>query len=94
VSADATHTPAPAESSASALMGKPEAITPVVAVEHRGHLLVLDQCCYCGARHTHGDGGQPGPWHRVAHCPTPQPKGASAGYVLVERETIIPRPDT
>jgi hypothetical protein len=61
---------------------------PVIGVRRkRGGLLIIDCCIFCGAKHVHGDGGDPGPFfgHRVAHCPI-SVSGSHVGYFLVDRE--------
>jgi hypothetical protein len=58
---------------------------PVVGVRHgEGHDLIIDHCLFCGGKHVHGDGGDPGPYygHRVAHCP----RDVGCGYFLVDRD--------
>ncbi len=58
---------------------------PVVGVRHgEGHHLIIDCCLFCGGKHVHGDGGDPGPFygHRVAHCPF----DVGGGYFLEDRD--------
>jgi len=71
---------------------------PIVGVKRRGHLLVILECPFCGARagtrkqHVHGTGGPPGIGrprrnygHRQAHCVRPfDPEEAERGYLLIE----------
>jgi hypothetical protein len=47
---------------------------PLIRAERLGGNTLRIVCPYCRTRrgrrnfHYHGDGGVPGPWHRLAHC--------------------------
>jgi hypothetical protein len=69
----------------------------IVAATRNGNSLRIE-CPFCRTRkgwrrgqpkfRTHGTGGEPGPWHRVAHCASddlpPHLRGRSLGYEIVE----------
>ena len=54
------------------------------------------ECPYCRDRHgkrrfhTHGTGGQPGPWHRLAHCADSELLPRYRGQRFLSYEIIAP----
>ena len=57
----------------------------MVSVKRDGNILTIQRCPYCYRGHSHGAGGQRGPFygHRLAHCVMPR-EDNSAGYYLAE----------
>jgi len=51
-----------------------EDATPLIRADRLGGNTLRIVCPFCRTRrgrrnfHYHGDGGTPGPWHRIAHC--------------------------